>query len=78
MHNNNDQEVGVSAELQRKLELLRRAWGLPTTTAVLERLIASQLDCSVYEMTGFRPGPRLVVDNRPRPPATETNERTNP
>ncbi len=56
--------VEVSAELERKLEQLRQAWRMPSTTAVIERLISAQLDRSVYGMTGIRPGPRLVVDNR--------------
>lgn len=60
--------VEVSAELERKLEQLRLAWRMPSTTAVIERLISAQLDRAVYGMTGIRPGPRLVVDNhRPNP-----------
>ena len=55
--------VEVSAELQHMLELLRRAYRLPSTTAVLELLISSQIDQSVFAMTGIRPGPKLAIDN---------------
>lgn len=56
-------EVDVSADTEHALEALRREMCLPTTTAVLERLISAQIDRSVYEMTGIRPGPRLAIDN---------------
>lgn len=55
--------VEVSAELQHKLERLRQAYRLPSTTAVLELLISSQIDQSVFAMTGIRPGPKLAIDN---------------
>lgn len=58
-----DTEVEVSAELQHKLELLQRRMGLPSAAAVLEQLISTQIDRSVYQMTGIRPGPRLAIDN---------------
>ena len=56
-------QVEVSAEIEHHLELLRQAYRLPTTTAVLELLISTQIDRSVYEMTGIKPGPKLAVDN---------------
>ena len=55
--------VEVSAELQHKLEMLQVAYSLPSTTAVLERLIGTQINRSVYEMTGIKPGPKLAIDN---------------
>lgn len=58
-----ENQVEVSAELEHRLELLRQAYGLPSTTAVIERLLSAQIDRSVYDMTGIRPGPRLVIDN---------------
>jgi len=58
-----DTQVEVSAEMEHHLELLRQAYGLPSTTAVLELLIRTQIDRSVYEMTGIKPGPKLAVDN---------------
>ena len=51
--------------MEHQLELLRRAYRLPTTTAVLELLISTQIDRSVYEMTGIKPGPKLAIDNTP-------------
>jgi hypothetical protein len=56
-------QVEVSAELQHQLELLRRAYRLPSAAAVLELLISTQIDRSVYEMTGIKPGPKLAADN---------------
>ena len=56
-------QVQASAELERRLELLRQHYQLPTTTAVIELLISRQIERSVYEMTGKRPGPRLAIDN---------------
>lgn len=56
-------EVEISTELEHALEVLRQVLCLPNTTAVLERLISAQIDRSVYEMTGIRPGPRLAIDN---------------
>ncbi|WP_156382522.1 hypothetical protein [Acidovorax sp. Leaf160] len=56
-------QVEVSAEMERRLELLRKHYGLPNTTAVIELLISRQIERSVYEMTGQRPGPRLAIDN---------------
>ncbi|MDP3229354.1 MAG: hypothetical protein Q8N13_15435 [Acidovorax sp.] len=53
----------ASAELERHLELLRQHYQLHTTTAVIELLISRQIERSVYEMTGKRPGPRLAIDN---------------
>lgn len=58
-----EHQVEISAEMERVLELLRQSMRLPSTTAVLERLISAQLDSSVYEMTGIKPGPRLAIDN---------------
>ncbi|GKS93213.1 hypothetical protein [Acidovorax sp. SUPP2825] len=55
--------VEVSADLEHRLELLRQHYGLPTTTAVIELLISRQIERSVYEMTGKRPGPKLAIDN---------------
>lgn len=56
-------QVDITADLQHKLELLQQAYRLPSTTAVLELLISTQIDRSVYEMTGIKPGPKLAVDN---------------
>lgn len=56
-------QVQASAELERHLELLRQHYQLHTTTAVIELLISRQIERSVYEMTGKRPGPRLAIDN---------------
>ena len=56
-------QVEVSAEMEHHLELLRQAYRLPSTTAVLELLISTQIDRSVYEMTGIKPGPKLAIDN---------------
>lgn len=58
-----DHQVDISADLQHKLELLQQAYRLPSTTAVLELLISMQLDRSVFQMTGIRPGPKLAIDN---------------
>lgn len=58
-----DTEVEVSADMEARLELLRQAYRLPSTTAVLELLISTQIDRSVYEMTGIKPGPKLAIDN---------------
>ncbi|UYL85435.1 hypothetical protein gp33 [Acidovorax phage Alfacinha1] len=55
--------VEVSADLEHRLEQLRQHYGLPTTTAVIELLISRQIERSVYEMTGKRPGPKLAIDN---------------
>ncbi|RYF02258.1 MAG: hypothetical protein EOO32_00750 [Comamonadaceae bacterium] len=63
MHTTTTEQVEVSAQLEHRLELLRTHHGLPTTTAVLEMLLSRQMDRSVYEMTGKRPGPRLAIDN---------------
>lgn len=60
-----ESQVEITAELQHQLELLQQAYRLPSTTAVLELLISTQIDRSVYEMTGVKPGPRLVIDNTP-------------
>lgn len=60
-----ESQVEITVELQHQLELLRQAYRLPSTTAVLELLISTQIDRSVYEMTGIKPGPRLVIDNTP-------------
>lgn len=62
----------ISAELQQALELLRRAYRLPSATAVLELLVSMQIERSVYQMTGLKSGPRLAVDN------TETQEKEQP
>ena len=56
-------QVDITADLQHKLELLQQAYRLPSTTAVLELLISTQIDRSVYQMTGIKPGPKLAVDN---------------
>ena len=40
-------QVEVSAAMEHQLERLRRAYRLPTTTAVLELLISTQIDRSV-------------------------------
>lgn len=56
-------QVEASAEMEHHLELLRQAYRLPNTTAVFELLISTQIDRSVYEMTGIKPGPKLVIDN---------------
>lgn len=56
-------QVEITADLQHKLELLQQAYRLPSTTAVLELLISTQIDRSVYEMTGIKPGPKLAIDN---------------
>lgn len=58
-----ESQVEISAELQHKLELLQQAYRLPTPAAVLELLISTQIDRSVYEMTGIKPGPKLAIDN---------------
>lgn len=58
-----EHEVEVSAELQRMLELLRAAYGLPSEAITLELLIGRQLDNLVFDMTGMKPGPRLAIDN---------------
>lgn len=63
--------VEVSADLQHKLERLQRAYRLPSATAVLELLISSQIDQSVFAMTGIRPGPKLAIDNTMRPVGCE-------
>ena len=60
-----ENQVEVSAEIEHRLERLRQAYGLPDTTAALELLISKQLDRSVYQMTGIKPGPRLAIDNTP-------------
>ena len=56
-------QVEVSAEMEHHLELLRQAYRLPTTTAVLELLISTQIDRSVYEMTGIKPGPKRTNED---------------
>lgn len=56
-------QVDITADLQHKLELLQQAYRLPSTTAVLELLISTQIDRSVYQMTGIKPGPKLAIDN---------------
>lgn len=56
-------EVEVSADMQHRLELLRNAYRLPSCTAVLELLIGMQIDRSVLEMTGLKPGPKLAISN---------------
>lgn len=53
----------VSPELEADLEKLRHAYRLPSTTAVLELLISTQINTTVHRMTGMRQGPRLAVDN---------------
>lgn len=58
-----EHRVEVSAEMQQQLEQLRHAYRLPNTTAVLELLISTQIDRTVYDMTGIKPGPRLAIDN---------------
>lgn len=63
MHTTTTVQVDVSAQLEHRLELLRRHHGLATTTAALEMLLSRQVDRSVYAMTGKRPGPKLAVDN---------------
>ena len=55
--------MDITADLQHKLELLQQAYRLPSTTAVLELLISTQIDRSVYQMTGIKPGPKLAIDN---------------
>lgn len=60
-----ESQVEISADLQHKLELLQQAYRLPNTTAVLELLISTQIDRSVFQMTGIKPGPRLAIDNTP-------------
>ncbi len=59
--------VEISANLQDKLERLRMAFRLPTCTAMLELLISMQIDSSVYQMTGIKPGPKLAIDNTTTP-----------
>lgn len=55
--------LDVSPEMEAALEKLRHAYRLPSTTAVLELLISTQINTTVYHMTGMRQGPRLAVDN---------------
>lgn len=62
MHSNECQ-LEIPADLQHKLGLLQQAYRLPSVAAVLELLISTQIDRSVYEMTGIKPGPRLAIDN---------------
>lgn len=66
-----ERTVEVSAELQERLEALRQAYGMPSTTAVLERLISAAIDNTVYRMTGIRPGPKLAIDNTQAPEGRE-------
>ena len=58
-----EHQVEVSAEMEHQLEQIRQAYALPSTSAALELLISTQLDRSVFEMTGIKPGPKLAIDN---------------
>ena len=49
--------------LQQLQLVLQQAYRLPSTTAVLELLISTQIDRSVSQMTGIKPGPKLAIDN---------------
>ncbi len=55
--------IEVDEDTQQALALLADHWGMATTTAALELLISVELDRSVFNMTGMRPGPKLAIDN---------------